>query len=67
MRTLALLLAFIAAGKIALVEYLYRSTADDVIVSAYRPRQILTNPLNACMVGSPVFPITFPSTGTGLT
>jgi hypothetical protein len=40
MRILALFLALLAIGKIAVVQTLYRSASDDVIVNAYRPRAI---------------------------
>lgn len=40
MRILALALAFLAIGKIAVVHWLYQSASDDVIVSAYRPRAL---------------------------
>lgn len=40
MRIVALLLACLAVGKIAVVQWLYRSASDEVIVSAYRPRAL---------------------------
>lgn len=40
MRILALFLAILAIGKIAVVQWLHQSASDDVIVSAYRPRAL---------------------------
>lgn len=40
MRIVALLLACLAIGKIAVVQWLYKSASDEVIVSAYRPRAL---------------------------
>lgn len=40
MRTLVIILALLAIGKVATVEWLYRSASDDVIVNAYRPRAL---------------------------
>ncbi len=40
MRIVALLLACLAVGKIAVIQWLYRSASDEVIVSAYRPRAV---------------------------
>ena len=40
MRTLVILLALLATGKVAAMQWLYRSASDDVIVNAYRPRAL---------------------------
>ena len=40
MRTLVVILVLMAAGKVATVQWLHRTTTDDVIVNAYRPRAL---------------------------
>ena len=40
MRILVILLALLAAGKVAAVEWLHRSASDDIIIAAYGPRAL---------------------------
>ena len=40
MRLLVVILALLAAGKVATLQWLHRAASDDVIVSAYRPRAL---------------------------
>ncbi len=47
MRLLVVILALLAAGKVATLQWLHRTASDDVIISAYRPRA-----LDACALQS---------------
>jgi hypothetical protein len=40
MRKLAVLLILLATAKVATLQWLHRSAADDVIIAAYRPRAL---------------------------
>ena len=40
MRTIIVILGLLAVGKVATIEWLYRTASDDVIINAYRPRAV---------------------------
>lgn len=40
MRSLVIILALLATGKVATLNWLHRTAADDIIVDAYRPRAL---------------------------